>query len=569
MKIRVNRNIFWSDLLVEVLVKNGINKACISPGSRNTPLILSLAKNSLIKSFPIVDERSSGFFALGLAKSSAQPVALITTSGTATAELYPAIIEAYQSRTPLIICTADRPAFLRNTGSNQTINQKHIFKNHVAFSVDISLPELDKKSIKKYQLKITQAVGVANTESRPVHINLQFDKPFEPESYTDVIDQDLINFSFNFDYKIKYQDKTNIVQELKRFKNCSIDLITVGVGKFSNDFVNLLNKIAAKNNIPVFADVNSGLRFNSNRIQNIIVNYETILKYTTYSKQFKPQTVIHFGRNLTSQTLEQLIIESKAKRFIINSFGDRFDSSKKAVLIHCDEETFLKNLTKSKILSAQKNNLTYLKRLDSKIDRLKEKVFTNRLNEVGLLISLIRSIPKNSNLFISNSLPVRDLDFFSPVLKKNIYIFQNRGASGIDGIISTALGVAFNSKRSSFLVVGDLSFYYDINSLAMASQFEIPLKIIVINNQGGRIFDYLPIAKHKKILKKYFQTPLNINLKLIAESFGIKYRSARSHNSYLKAISDIKKDNSCVILEVKCNPELTKSLKEKFRKNIK
>ncbi|MGQ9643445.1 MAG: thiamine pyrophosphate-binding protein, partial [Ignavibacterium sp.] len=158
MKIKVNRNIFWTTLLTDLFVNAGIKYACISPGSRSTPLTFAIASEKKIKSFPIVDERASAFFALGIAKSSNSPVILVTTSGTATAELYPAIIEAYQSRIPLIVCTADRPSYLRNTGANQTINQKNIFKNHIRYFTELPLPSTNKKDIQILLSKTSEAI---------------------------------------------------------------------------------------------------------------------------------------------------------------------------------------------------------------------------------------------------------------------------------------------------------------------------------------------------------------------------------------------------------------------------
>ncbi|KAB2853194.1 MAG: 2-succinyl-5-enolpyruvyl-6-hydroxy-3-cyclohexene-1-carboxylate synthase, partial [Ignavibacterium sp.] len=157
MQIKINRNYIWSNILVDQLAECGVKYACISPGSRSTPLTYSISQNSKIKTFVHVDERSSGFFALGLAKKSNTPVIVITTSGTATAELYPAIIEAYQNRVPLIVCTADRPSYLRNTGANQTINQDNIYKNHIRFFYDTGLPDLTLKSIKKFKGSLIKA----------------------------------------------------------------------------------------------------------------------------------------------------------------------------------------------------------------------------------------------------------------------------------------------------------------------------------------------------------------------------------------------------------------------------
>ena len=190
MKIKVNRNILWAQIFIDQLTALGVRYACISPGSRSTPLTYVLSKNRRIKSFIHIDERSSAFFALGLAKASSKPVIVVTTSGTAVAELYPAIIEAYQQRTPLIICTADRPSELIGTGANQTINQHNIFKNHIRWFRDLGSPSMSETGLHHLQKMAIKAYQISLTEDRgPVHLNFPFRKPLEPFSYTDVVNK--------------------------------------------------------------------------------------------------------------------------------------------------------------------------------------------------------------------------------------------------------------------------------------------------------------------------------------------------------------------------------------------
>ncbi len=565
MKIKINRNIFWTATLTDFFVNSGIKYACISPGSRSTPLTFAISSEKRIKSYPIVDERTSGFFALGIAKSSNSPVIIVTTSGTATAELYPAIIEAYQSRIPLIVCTADRPSYLRNTGSNQTINQKNIYKNHIRYFAELPLPSIDKKSLRNLLSKISEAILISNfLDKGPVHLNFQFEKPFEPELTTDFIDDNLIMYVNELSDKFLSTNKINkyLLDENLNIK--SVDLITIGAGKFNQRFLKLLNKFSTRFNIPIYADANSSVRYSKTTIKNLITNFEPLLRNENLILKFKPESVIHFGRNLTSQAIEDFIIKSKAKRYIINEFGDRFDSTKKAKIIKSEPEKFIEAIIKSNSKVFSIDTLEYLKSIDYKIEIIKHKIFRNSLNEVSIILELIDNLPDKSNLFVGNSLPVRDLDFFSSLHKKRINIFQNRGASGIDGIISSSLGVALESKRKTFLVVGDLSFYYDLNSLMIAKQFKIPLIVILINNNGGAIFNYFPISKHKQIFKKYFLTPISFDVKKICESFGLKYKLVKSLNELKKSILTANKYKSFLIMEVKTNSLYTKALKEKF-----
>ena len=211
MKKYINRNYFWASLFVEQLARFDIKHVCISPGSRNTPLSLAFANNKKFKKYVHIDERSSGFFALGISKIIREPVVLVTTSGTAVAELYPAIIEAYYQRIPLIVCTADRPAYLRNTGANQTIKQDNIYRNHIRYFKDLGLPSLGNQRLKSFAEKIGKGIIISTKlNPGPIHFNFPFKKPLEPESFTDKIDFRILDFIIK-----KYQIKQKIVKETK------------------------------------------------------------------------------------------------------------------------------------------------------------------------------------------------------------------------------------------------------------------------------------------------------------------------------------------------------------------
>lgn len=583
MQIKVNRNYVWANAFIDQLTQLGVKYACISPGSRSTPITYALSQNKKIKSFVIIDERTSGFFALGIAKKTNSPVIVVTTSGTAVAELYPAIIEAYQNRVPLIICTADRPAYLRNTGANQTINQDNLYKNHIRFFYDTGLPKLDSKKLNDLKINATKAFNISLYLNRgPVHINFPFEKPLEPDSFTDIIEERVISASLpenvqtNFHRYLfqKHQDsvKKGFDSLAKVFNRSRSSLITVGPGNFSNEFLNLLERFSTKYSIPIFADASSGLNFQSNRLQNIIPNFDSLIRCESLKKLFTPKINFHFGRTATSSNLEKFMSEIKAKRYIINNFGDLFDASRKSKVIRMDEILFLKELLKLNF--AEKNIseliLAKLKCLDEETEKIKTSVIYNtpKLNEPAILLDILNAIPPDSDLMIGNSIPIRDLDFFSMTIRKNINVYQNRGASGIDGITSTALGIGVNSKNPTYLITGDLSFYYDINSLLIAKQYDVPLIIILINNNGGSIFRFLPIANHKFVLQKYFLTPTNLSFKKITEAFDIEYKELLSSKDIFNHIKVSSVRKRPVVFEIKTNPEFSLNLRRKYWKKV-
>lgn len=575
MQIKVNRNNFWSTIFIDQLVECGVKYACVSPGSRSTPITYAISQNKKIKSYVIIDERTSGFFGLGLAKFSNSPVLIITTSGTATAELYPAIVEAYQNRVSLLICTADRPAYLKNSGANQTINQDNIYKNHIRFFFDAGLPKLDLKSIYKFKYKTKIAYDICkNTDVGPVHFNLPFEKPLEPDSFTDEIKESILLESLpieNIDCNEIIDKKKNlnsIDQLTELIQKNSDGLIIVGPGTFKEDFFSLLENISTKLSLPIFADASSNLKFKSNALSNLVSNYDPILRSANFLKSFRPKYILQFGRPLTSPKFEEFLLTAKAKYFIVNIFGDFNNHQRKSTYIKMDEILLLKLLHNIKISkdASYSNKLNFIKKIDSEIEIIKNEVFSisNKISETGIVLEIINSIPPNSNLMIGNSIPIRDLDFFSSALNKNINVFQNRGASGIDGITSTALGICSQSKNPTYLIVGDISFYYDINSLLIAKQYKIPLIVILINNNGGSIFRFLPISNHKSVLEKYFLTPTNLSFKKLSEAFDVDYKELKSYQDILNHIKVSSVRKAAVVYEIKTNSEYSLSVRKKY-----
>ncbi len=577
MLIKINRNYFWANIFFDQLAECGVKYACISPGSRSTPLTYALSQNKKIKSYVIIDERTSGFFALGIAKQTNSPVVVVTTSGTAAAELYPAIIEAYQNRVPLIICTADRPAYLRNSGANQTINQDHLYNNHVRSFYDTGLPKIDLKKIKQLKEAAKNAFDICiNKNVGPVHINIPFEKPLEPNSFTDDIEERLLLESLPDELNVNLKNKLRTVEpkDIKiiadLLRKSKAGLITIGPGNFSDYFFSTLENFSIKYALPIFADASSGLRFKSLPLSNLITNYDALIRSKLFSKVFAPKFVLHFGRALTSSKLEDYFSVVKPERYTINKFGDSHNPSRKFKIIKTSEELFLENLIMS--IDAKPNDfspeLKKLKILDSDIEKIKPEIFsiTKKINETGILLNIINSIPPNSNLIIGNSVPIRDLDFFSSTVHKNINVFQNRGASGIDGITSTALGICAQSNNPTYLVTGDLSFYYDINSLLIAKQYNIPLITLLINNNGGAIFKFLPIAEYKNVFDKYFLTSTNLSFKKLTEAFEVDYKELISQSDILNHIKVSSIRRKPVVFEIKTNADYSLSLRKKYWK---
>lgn len=550
MKIKINRNFIWAEKFVEQLVKAGLRQVCISPGSRSTPLTLAFANNKKIKKHIFVDERQSGFFALGLAKQSNGPVAILTTSGTAAVELYPSIVEAYQNRVPLIVCTADRPASLKNIGSNQTINQDNLYKNHIRFFYDTGLPELSKNSFEKFLQKTSEAIRIALIADRgPVHFNFPFDKPLEPHLSTDEISEAKLKeiekiksdqIYFETKSLFKQKDLEEISDKITR---ASKGLIVVGPANFHETLIKKIKKLSQVLEFPVFADGASNFRTGVNDKDLIITNYDAFLRSQEFQNKFQPDIIIQFGRTPTSIALENYFSRLRTSRYIINEFGDCYDPSGNAKkIIKADVYSFIDALLKKCNGFYFSKNTFWLKillQLDDLAEWLKVELINNShlLDETNIIWNLARDIPEKGVLFVSNSTPIRDVDYFLQKSLNNFTIHQNRGASGIDGIISTALGIAEVTKERTFLLTGDLSFYHDLSSLLNAKTKYISLTIILINNEGGGLFNFLPISEEKDVFKKYFLTPVNLDFEKIIKTFGLDYKLVKTSTQLKIAIN--------------------------------
>jgi 2-succinyl-5-enolpyruvyl-6-hydroxy-3-cyclohexene-1-carboxylate synthase len=581
MKIKINRNIFWTETFVRELIVSGVKYACISPGSRNTPLTLAFANNKKIKSFVHIDERSCAFFALGLAKVSASPVAIVCTSGTATAELYPAIIEAYQQRVPLIVCTADRPPELLDVGANQTINQNNLYKNHIRWFVDVGLPEPIARRIKHIKVLARRAVYESTVRSKgPVHLNFPFRKPFEPDALTDEVEKSLIYLADSIIIEKKYffkEDERDVFSE-KWFQEIFTDLskskkglIIAGPENYNPNFHRNCVLLSEKLGFPVIADGASQLRFGLHSKENIISNFEGFLRSKYFTRKFKPDLILHFGRTITSKALDEYLESCTAKRYMINEFGDWFDPSNKAAAsfafkpyLFCQKMT--EYLNRKNFKPKENGWLELFKKADAISGKIKCEVIDRAPfpNESRLVNELINLIPDNSRLMISNSMPIRDFDYFASITERRITIFNNRGASGIDGITSTALGIAAIDSTPTILLTGDLAFYHDLNGLLAANKYKIPLVTILINNNGGGIFEVLPIAKYGKVFKEYFIAPHNLNFLPFVKAYGGKFNQIKNWNEFRTVFAKALSSRQFHVLEIKTDAVRSLALRRKY-----
>jgi 2-succinyl-5-enolpyruvyl-6-hydroxy-3-cyclohexene-1-carboxylate synthase len=578
-EIEINRNIIWAETFIGQLVRLGVRYACISPGSRSTPIALACAGAKELRSFVHIDERSGGFFALGIAKNLHQPVLLVCTSGTAAAEFYPAIIEAYQQHVPLIVCTADRPPELLDCGANQTINQENLYANHIRWFVNAGIPEPTAERLRHIRNLARRAVKEATgLTSGPVHINLPFRKPFEPNSYTDTIDARVYDdvTAVQGDEispgRITVAPARETVRDIVSIvRPATRGLIIVGPGDFNDRFTKQVTEMASLLSYPILADGASQLRFGRHDKNMIMTHYDAYLRAASFAGSHKPEVILQFGGTVSSKGLELFLADQDAFKVHINAAGKWLDPSNYLrAVVQSDPDTFCELMNRElrhEPPERRRNEWPEdFKNAELHAESLRKEMIdcTESLFEGKVIRIVLETIPEGSHVLISNSTPIRDLDYFVSSLDKKLRIHTNRGASGIDGINSTALGIAATSSAPVYLITGDLAFYHDLNGLIAVRKYGIPIIVILINNNGGGIFEHLPISEYRDIFNDYFLTPHNLEFKPLIVGYGGNYKHIRSWEDLRTGLHDSHVQRKFHVLEIRTDARACTELRKEY-----
>jgi len=506
-----NKNLNNCNQISNILNSLGIRDACICPGSRNTPLTVAFTNNHNLRCTSHIDERSAAFFTLGMSKKNRLPSVVISTSGTAVANFFPAIIEASLSRTPMIVITADRPPHLVNTGENQTINQNNIFGEYARKFENINLLDAYSFNLDKITSLFKHSVGRSGSPPGPVHINIPIEEPLIESLSTD----DLISKSIDIDNKINY--------DIFTISNLDDSIIVCGE-MMEKESIDEILKLSDHIKAPILADPTSNIRY-LKKHDNIISNYNLFLDKI----KLNPKLIIRFGRKPTSKLLCDLL-EGHPNVIYVDRYPTFNDNTKN--IIRADITFSVNHIIKLTEPVDHNINLPFLIGFQKKLNP-----FINNINmknykcEGALINNILNTINTRANIFIGNSMAIREMDDLTNNIDKKINIYCNRGASGIDGLVSTALGISKASKEkneSNIAILGDLSFYHDMNGLLAALKMDLNMKFVILNNNGGGIFSNMKIAKLRySRFEKFWTTPLNLKLKKIADLYNIKYTKIR------------------------------------------
>ena len=519
-----NANSLWGAVVAEVLQRLGLRVVVISPGSRSTPLTFALARHSKIETVPVLDERSASFFALGLARRSNIPVALVSTSGTAVANFFPAVIEAHESRVPLLVLTADRPPEMRNCRAGQTIDQVKIYGKYPSFQAELAMPSGRLEHLRHLRQTLVYAWERTQFPFRgPVHLNFPFSEPLSPETNDSKIEinDGVIHAAFFSQVRSPMKvvvelPKTEIEQTISELKETKKGLIVIGphCPVDAEEFADSIGKISRFLNWPVMVDALGPLRNFAKFNPFLISNYDSILRNKGYAKLLSPECVLSVGPLPTSKVLRAWLDKGDAKTWLVDCGPDNVDSLHRGTIpLRIPVETLAGSFDRgpNRNHGFLKAWMGFEKTAHRKIIKRMQTCTFNFEGRVAYTLS--KALPRRAVLIVANSMSVRDMEYFWQPNNSRIKVYCNRGA------------------------------------LLLAKNFTGWLTIVLVNNQGGGIFENLPIAAYDPPFEDHFAMPQNVDFSKIAIAFGIGYERVKSMKSLPELL--IKKSQSKIrILEM-------------------
>jgi 2-succinyl-5-enolpyruvyl-6-hydroxy-3-cyclohexene-1-carboxylate synthase len=518
---------------------------CICPGSRSTPLAIKLAQQPGIKVWMHLDERSAAYFGLGLAKALGEPVGLLATSGTAAANFLPAIVEAFLSRVPLVVLTADRPHELRDVGAPQTIDQLRLYGEHVKWFFDLPEPEATPEHIRLVRTLAARAVSSAvQAPAGPVHLNWPFREPLVPGPA-----EPAAPFERAGARPYVEVHAGCLAPSAEAVARLAADLASNRRGVIvcgPQDDPALpaaLARLADRLGYPILADPLSGVRCGPHDRSLVIDAYDAFLRDAPAVDRLEPSVIVRLGAIPTSKpVLTYLQRYADARQIVVDPGGWREPTGLATDMLHVDPLLLCESLLA--VLPEQREQgwrerwctLNAGARYSIKL----HMSASDELSEVRIFYELGSLLPDGAVIFAGNSMPVRDLDTFLPASERRLRCMSNRGANGIDGVVSSALGASAAGIGPVVLVIGDISLYHDMNGLLAARQHGLDLVVVLINNDGGGIFSFLPQAQAEGSpdFELLFGTPHGLDLRAFVEGYGGFFSRVSDWPSFEQAVSD-------------------------------
>lgn len=529
----------WARLVAASLAAAGARDVVVSPGSRSTPFAIAIARRPELVITSVIDERSAAFVALGMARETGRPAAVLATSGSAPAHWFPAVIEASTANVPLVLLSADRPLALAHSGAAQTIDQTKLFGSWVRFFADLGDPRDDDATLEGVARTIAQGIALAQAPlPGPVHLNLRADKPLEPVERDDSLRARVDALISRGISQITTAPPGVDEAFAERFAEAlrSSERPLVVVGPRAATAAPIVAALAALK-LPVAAEATSQLRFGP-RLERSVDAFEHLFSSAAFARLNAPDLVLQIGSLPTSGTYAK--VATGVRRFILDAGGIR-DPLGGATAISTAQAA--PTLTRISELAAQSQvheaYATTLARADAMAWSEVERALAGPFGEGAAVRAAVGAAPEGAILSIGNSLPIRTLDRFVRGSSRMLRVLSQRGANGIDGLVAGAVGAGLASKKPVLAIVGDVSLLHDAGSLLGLATMKTPLVVVVIDNRGGRIFEELPIAREPRLahLMPLFTTPHAVDLGALATAYGVPFVEARSGAAVTAAVA--------------------------------
>jgi 2-succinyl-5-enolpyruvyl-6-hydroxy-3-cyclohexene-1-carboxylate synthase len=543
----------------EELARSGVQHVVVSPGSRSTPLVVAARRTPELRCWPVVDERSAGFFALGLARQSAAPVALLCTSGTAAANYLPAVIEAHYGRVPLLILTADRPPELREWGAGQTIDQVGIYGNCVRGFVELPLPEAGAAPLRYVRRLACRAVSDARGGvAGPVHLNWPLREPLDPGEAAAGSHAGRGERAESRDVE---SARLEVAVGEAALPPAEIEALVELVAAYERGWIvcgplapdadrsRMLAEFARQSGWPLIADPISQMRCGPHvEGAPILAHTDLCLRDPELARDWAPDVVLRIGDSPVSKAL-RLALEARPPEqlILVDPDGVWHDPSHLATRRLVADPARLCGawLEAWRARGGAARESSYTRALVAADRRADEALARAQVLDAALLepravAELAAALPAAATLYVSNSMPIRDLDAFLPLDSRPLALLGHRGASGIDGLVSAAAGAAAADRGPVVLLLGDLALLHDIGGLLTAASLECPLSILVLNNDGGGIFSFLPVAERGESVdfERLFRTPHGLDFSHAAALAGARFVRVRDAAALSSALAD-------------------------------
>jgi 2-succinyl-5-enolpyruvyl-6-hydroxy-3-cyclohexene-1-carboxylate synthase len=545
-----NASTALASAFAEELARGGVRLAVVSPGSRSTPLAVALWRQPEIEVSVIVDERSAAFFALGAAQATGAPVAMLCTSGTAAANYHPAICEADESAVPLIALTADRPPELRGIGAGQTIDQIKLYGSSVRWFCEVGTHAADDGGLLHYRSVACRALAASHGEPRPgpVHLNLPWREPLSPVPVEGAVTATDPLALEGRDVRpltavtpVDMEPSAFLLDEVAGHIGSVRAGVIIAGRQLNPELREPLAQLAKAAGFPILAEPTSQLRCGPHDRSHVISTYDHLLRDESFRESVKPDLVLRFGEMPTSKPLRTWLAESGADQIVVDPRCGWNEPTGRAAAILRADPTELASGWAARLANEQQPAPTgWLEAEAAAREALSSELQDlGELTEPGLHLALGQAHADGDLIYTASSMPIRDQEAFLPPSETDAHFLCNRGANGIDGLVSSGIGAAQASGRPTTIVTGDLGLLHDIGGLASLRDVSTPVRIIVINNNGGGIFGFLPQAESLtgSEFEALLGTPRGVEISKAADLFNVPYRRLESLEEFPNALA--------------------------------